>query len=94
MTLSEQEHAALINWIKNNFIPIETFCDIKDSYGIKHIFEFSPGGFYVDNDTMKFAMLECGFRVRNKNTENWVFNISRKSPAFTQQYPGYPVSLH
>lgn len=81
MVLSEQEHAVLINWIKSNFIPIETFNDIKTSYGIQYLFEISENGFYVDNDCIKSAMLECGFRARSQNTLNWVFNISNKSPA-------------
>jgi len=82
MPLSEQEYDALKEWIEHNLVPIKTFNDFKTSYGLKHIFEFSENGFYVDNDTFKKAMVECGFRVRSRNTENWVFNISMNSPAF------------
>lgn len=81
MNISNEEHKLLIEWIEANLIPRETFNDIKTSYGLKHIFEFSDGGFYVDNETFKQAMLECGFRVRNPSKENWIFNISMKSPA-------------
>lgn len=81
MELNEREHAVLIDWIKQNLLPRETFNDVKTSYGLKHIFERSPSGFYVDNDCFKSAMVECGFRVKNEAEVNWVFNISQKSPA-------------
>lgn len=81
MKLTESQYNILIKWIKKNLLPRETFNDIKTSYGLKHLFEFSEDGFYVDNDTFKQAMLECGFKVRNPSKENWIFNISQKSPA-------------
>lgn len=81
MELPKSKYDALITWIKQNLIPRETFNDVKTSYGLKHIFEFSENGFYVDNDTFKQAMLDCGFKVRNQSHENWIFNISQKSPA-------------
>lgn len=81
MKLTNAEYDALIMWIKENLYPRDTFNDVKTSYGLKHLFEFSENGFYVDNETFKQAMLECGFKVRNRSKENWVFNISQKSPA-------------
>ncbi len=81
MTLTEQEHLILLDWIKNNLIPIQSFNDVKTSYGLKHLFENSEKGFYIDNDCFKSAMLECGFRVKNERDLNWVFNISQKSHA-------------
>lgn len=81
MNLTKDEHEKLIRWIETNLIPRTTFNDAKTSYGLKHIFEFSEGGFYVDNETFKQAMLECGFKVRNPSKENWIFNISQNSPA-------------
>lgn len=81
MSLSKQEHDTLIDWIKNNFLPIQSFNNCKTSYGLKHIFERSEHGFYVENDDFKSAMVECGFRVKDESALNWVFNISQKSPA-------------
>ena len=84
MALSQQEHSILTAWIKSNFFPIQSFNTRKTSYGLKHIFEKSEQGFYVENDDFKSAMVECGFRVKDKNALNWVFNISQKSPALKQ----------
>lgn len=81
MQLTNEEHSILINWIQNNLLPRKTFNDVKTSYGLKHIFEFSENGFYVDNDCFKSAMIECGFKVKDESELNWVFNISQKSPA-------------
>lgn len=81
MTLTTKEHETLIDWIKGNLTPRKTFNSRKTSYGLKHIFEQSPNGFYIENDIFKAAMLECGFKVQNKAAVNWVFNISQKSPA-------------
>ncbi|MFR4543126.1 MAG: hypothetical protein ACLUCE_10980 [Streptococcus sp.] len=81
MALSQEEHSILIEWIKANFIPIQSFNNRKTSYGLKHIFERSEHGFYIDNDDFKSAMKECGFRAKDETALNWVFNISQKSPA-------------
>lgn len=86
MQLTEEQHSILINWIETNIYPRKTFNDVKTSYGLKHLFEFSENGFYVDNECFKLAMLECGFKVRNKSELNWVFNISQKSPALQNMY--------
>ena len=79
--LTKEEHDILSNWILSNLYPINSFNDVKTSYGLKHIFERDEGGFYVENDDFKSAMVECGFKVRNPNALNWVFNISQRSPA-------------
>lgn len=81
MKLTKKEHAILIDWIKKNLLPRETFNNVKTSYGLKHIFERSEQGFYIDNDCFKSAMVECGFKVKDETEVNWVFNISQKSPA-------------
>lgn len=81
MEITNSQYQSLLKWIKENLIPRDTFNDIKTSYGLKHLFEFSENGFYVDNETFKQAMVECGFKVRNPSKENWIFNISQKSPA-------------
>jgi len=81
MSLTKSEHDILYDWITFNLIPIKSFNDVKTSYGLKHIFENDDCGFYVENDDFKSIMVEHGFKVRNPNDVNWVFNISQKSPA-------------
>ena len=80
MNLTSKERSLLVEWIVENLYPRQSFNDVKTSYGLKHIFEHSVNGFYVDNDTFKYAMVDCGFNVKNKAELNWVFNISQKSP--------------
>jgi hypothetical protein len=81
MSLTKQEHDILYDWITVNLIPTKTFNDRKTSYGLKHIFERDDCGFYIDNDDFKNIMLEHGFKVKNPNDTNWIFNISKRSPA-------------
>lgn len=64
--LTEEEYAALLRWIRANFIPINTFNNDVTSYTIAHIFQYHPDGFYVGNANIKTAMLECGFQARSK----------------------------
>ena len=35
---------------------------------------------YFTNGEFKGAMLESGYKVKDKTTQNWVFNISQRSP--------------
>ena len=85
--LSEEEKRALKNWIKKNFIPTErTYLDGWTSYGLKHVFEESFGGFYVTNDQFKWAMLECGFKPKDPSALNWKFKISKRSPGLVEWY--------
>lgn len=81
MALTKSEHDVLYDWITFNLIPIKSFNDRKTSYGLKHIFERDECGFYVENDDFKAVMVEHGFKVKNPNDINWIFNISQKSPA-------------
>lgn len=80
--ITEEEYQVLLDWIRANFIPRETFNDKKNTYGIKYLFEVAENGFYVHDDIINAAMLECGFRPRTTKTQHWVFNISNQSPAF------------
>ena len=81
--LSEEKKRILKEWIERNFIPREkTYLDDWTSYGLKHIFEKSPEGFYVSNDQFKWAMLECGYEPQDPTVLNWKFKISKRSPAF------------
>lgn len=76
--LTPGEQQRLIDWINRNLQPIKTFNTRRSSYGLKHIFE-SHGGFYVGNGAFKGAMIKCGYKVKDKNQLNWVFNVSEKS---------------
>lgn len=80
MTLSKKQHEVLIEWIQNGFIKWDKFNHRVHSYKIQYWFETSENGFYIDNETVKSAMLECGFRVYNDREVNWEFNISPRSP--------------
>lgn len=81
MSLTKAEHDVLCSWIKNNLVPVKSFNDKVSSYFLKHIFERADVGFYIDNDDFKTAMTDCGFSVKNPDDQNWVFNISKESPA-------------
>lgn len=79
--LSLEQQQILLEWIAVNFLPRESFNTSKTSYGLKHIFERTPNGFYIYNGAFKGAMLKCGYRVKDTKELNWCFNISQKSPA-------------
>lgn len=69
---------ALLAWIDRNLYPIKSFNNKHTSYGLKHQYNLA----YVDNGTFKGAMLKAGFKVKNYSEQNWVFNISERSPLF------------
>ena len=46
-----------------------------DSYYLKHRFEESEGGFYIDNDQFKAAMAAAGFEPLRRDSLNWVWKI-------------------
>lgn len=78
--LSKDEQETLLEWCKS----IEKRKSInkeRTSYSLKHIFENSKNGFYIDNDTFKEAMLKLGFNYEDADLKgvNWYFNYSEKS---------------
>ncbi|MBZ9633033.1 hypothetical protein [Clostridium sp. FP1] len=79
--LTENEKSELLNWIDDNFKPIESFTCNATSYGLKQ--KFSRTNFYLYNGAFKGAMLKAGFKVKNTSHKNWVFNISKRSNYFT-----------
>lgn len=83
--LSREEQRILLDWVDANFYPTQTFNRRYTSYGLKHLFENSPDGFYIYNGAMKGAMLKCGYSATNKSDINWSFNISQRSPALKQK---------
>ena len=80
--ISEDQYEYLKDWIYKNVFPRKTYNPDMTSYNIQRRFEISENGFYATNEIIKSAMVECGFRVRNKRELNWVFNISSRSPIF------------
>lgn len=81
--LNDTEKEILLSWIYDNFEPIKSFTTNNTSYGLKQ--KFSRTNFYVFNGVFKGAMLEAGFKVKNPNDKNWIFNISKKSKFFTRR---------
>lgn len=75
--------AIFLEWIDRNLRPIVTFNARHTSYGLKHLVTFeSDKDSYFTNGEFKGAMLQAGYKVRNKKTQNWVFNVSEQSPVF------------
>ncbi len=81
--LPMERQAALLDWIEFNLIPIQSYNEKHTSYGIKHLIHLEEHeNSYFTNGEFKGAMLEAGYRVKNMNSQNWIFNVSEKSPAF------------
>lgn len=76
LTANQQEQ--LVSWCLQ-LEKIKSFNSVRTSYGLKHDFQYSPNGFYVTNGQFKGAMLKAGFSVKDTNSLNWIFNISKKS---------------
>jgi hypothetical protein len=80
--LSSEQQSTLTSWIATYLESIKSFNERHTSYGMKHLFENSKDGFYVTNGAFKGAMLDCGFKVKDRSALNWAFNVSEKSRAF------------
>ncbi len=71
--LTHKEQAALGVWIAANMRPSRTPDPYRTSYGIKHRFEESEGGFYLSNGQFKGAMLVAGYEPVDATELNWRF---------------------
>ena len=81
MELTSEQYNVVLNWIQNNFISSKNINYQYCAYTIHGIFErLYDRGFYVDEDTIIKAMLECGFRERIRDEQHY-FNISSRSRA-------------
>lgn len=69
-SLTDEQKAQLRKWIIDKMT-----LRIKDrtSYGLKHLFEASAGGFYVTNGQFKGAMLAAGYEPIDATELNWRF---------------------
>jgi len=76
--LEKWQKLIVTTWIKEIFIKRVTINYDHTSYGLKHIFERSPDGFYLTNGMFKGALLACGFDKHSKGI-NWSFAITGKS---------------
>lgn len=78
--MTPENQQLLIDWINRNLRPIKSFNPKRTSYGMKQRYAS-----YCDNGEFKGAMLKAGYRVKDKDALNWVFNVSEKSPLFNQE---------
>lgn len=76
--LTDNEQKELLSWC-GNLEKIKNINTEFSSYGLKHFFERSINGFYINNGAFKGAMIICGFLVGDISKLNWDFNISQKS---------------
>lgn len=76
--LSPARQKFLLDWIDRNLSSIKGFNGRHTSYGIKQW--VSRDGEYFTNGEFKGAMLKSGYRVKDKSEQNWVFNVSERSP--------------
>ncbi len=81
-----QEQKAVIKWIGENFLPRKTALDDWSSYSLKHFIQ-NDIGIYMTNCQFKGAMLQCGYEPVYFGELNWVFCLSKRSPAFTRGIP-------
>ncbi|WP_430534425.1 hypothetical protein [Listeria rocourtiae] len=81
LELTPYQQLTLVAWCDDNLQKIKSINRKHTSYGLKHRFEYSSGGFYVTNGAFKKAMLEAGFDYipGRSASKNWCFNVSEKS---------------
>lgn len=77
--LTKKEQRQLLQWC-GRLNKIETINHNEDSYTIKHDFERSENGFYVNNGAMKGALISAGFKWSGGHDSiNYKFNVSQRS---------------
>lgn len=74
--LSEERKKILLDWISENLLPIRSFNTKHTSYTLRDWIDDD----YFSNGEFKGAMLAAGYKVKDKTSDNWVFNISQRSP--------------
>ena len=77
----EEIQEIVFAWIHENLMPRKTILHGRTSYGIKHILEHDTK-IYLTNNEFKDAMLQCGYEPVDPNMLNWVYCLSKRSPAF------------
>jgi hypothetical protein len=79
LELSQEEQMQLFAWCYSSLDKVGSINYQHTSYGMKHIFERSPLGFYVSNGQFIGAMLVAGFKHGYIHGRNMNFNVSEKS---------------
>ena len=79
LELSQEEQMELFAWCYNSLDKVGKINHEHTSYGLKHIFERSPLGFYVSNGALAGAMIIAGFKHGFIHGKNMNFNVSEKS---------------
>lgn len=77
----------ILQWILKNLYPIKSFNTGRSSYNIKDlvILDGDEHKTYLTNGEFKGAMLRAGYKVQDPTKKNWVFNVSKRSPAFIKK---------
>lgn len=86
MKITRKEYQFLLDWIKQNFIRSDSYNHHYDSGRYRTAFEQDPNGFYIDADTFKQAMIDCGYVPFSKTADYWEFTISENSPALIRLF--------
>lgn len=85
--LSVEDQAALAAWIAAHIQPSRRRFK-QTSYGLKHVFERSPSGFYVTNGAFKGAMQAAGYAAIDETVVNWSYRIAEATTGcLTQRAP-------
>ena len=84
LNLESDVQSMVLKWCKEFFTPTKLFNEKHTSYGLEHILQ-NYNGTYLTNGQFKGAMLLSGFRVKDVEDLNWIFNISENSAALKLQ---------
>lgn len=76
LTLSAAQRDTLSAFIRHAFRPAVRVLQAQTSYGLKHLFERSPGGYYLTNGQFKGAMRAAGHKPVDERALNWEFRIT------------------
>jgi len=81
--LSKEEQVICTNWVQEKIVPRKTTNWNHTSFSIKRCLR-DDTEIYITNNQFKHLMLLCGYKPDNVQDLCWCFNISEKSPCFSQ----------
>lgn len=78
-TLTRHQQKAIQRFIRSDIAPhvIKSYRGVS-SYAIKHRFEETEHGFYINNGMMKGAMEAAGYEPHDRTVKNWEYALSVK----------------
>lgn len=79
-TMRTEKQETLLRWIRTHLFP-DTNKHPMTSYGLKHLFEEAPGGFYITNGEFKGAALVAGFKPLDPTALNWSYRLRSYEPS-------------